>query len=156
MSTATNKAVVRSYFERAVNQNDLDWLEQIISPGFGADHPAGPGADAGLTGPARARAAIAHLRRAFPDIRYTVDDLLAKGDRVVVRVTFRGTQRGEFMGVAATGRAVTSSGVELAVLEAGQIVTAGWQYHDELGLLRQLGALSAHGSAPHGAHHDSA
>ncbi len=114
MSTETNKAVVRSYFERAIE----------------------------------------HLRRAFHDIRYAVDDLLAEGDRVVVRVTFRGTHRGEFLGVPATGRPVASSSVEMAELAEGKIDTAGRQYHDELGLLRQLGALPGHGGAPHGTHHD--
>jgi len=160
MSTETNKAIVRSYFERAVNQNDMDWLDQIIAPQFGADHPVPGGATPTAaaahhpTGPARARAAIEHLRRAFPDIAYTVADLLAEGERVVVQVTFRGTHRGVFLGVPATGRLVTGSGVELAVLAGGQIVAAGWQYHDELGLLRQLGVIADHGRGPHGGEHE--
>jgi steroid delta-isomerase-like uncharacterized protein len=153
MSTETNKATVRSYFERAINQNDLAWLEQIIGPEFGSNHLGGPGDSGGLTGPARARAAIEHWRRAFPDIHYAVEDLLAEGDRVVARVTFQGTHRGEFLGVPATGRVVTVSGVELAVLAGGQIVAAGWQFHDELGLLRQLGALPAQGHGQIGASH---
>jgi predicted ester cyclase len=143
MSLENNKAIVRSYFERAVNQGDLDWLDQIIAPSFGA---AGAGAHAsGLAGPALARQAVVRLRQAFPDIQYTVEDMTAEADRVAVHVTLRGTHQGEFMGIAATGRRVTNSGAELAILADGQIVAAGWQFHDEIGMLRQLGRLPEHG-----------
>jgi steroid delta-isomerase-like uncharacterized protein len=141
MSTETNKAIVRSFFERAINQGDLAWLDQIIAPGFGAEagahHPA-------LTGPDRARHMVLNYRRAFPDIQFTVDDLTAEDDRVAVHVTFRGTHRGEFLGVPATGRLVTSSGAELAILAENKIIAAGWEFHDQLGLLRQFGVLPPH------------
>ena len=143
MSIESNKAIVRSYFERAVNQGDLAWLDQIIAPNFGAD---GSGAHASeLAGPALARHAVQRLRQAFPDIQYTVDDLTAEDDRVAVHVTLSGTHQGEFMGIPATGRRVTNAGAELAILSEGKIVAAGWQLHDEMGMLRQLGALSGHG-----------
>ncbi len=127
MSTENNKAIVRSFFERALNQADLAWLDQIIAPS--------------TIGPDRARHLVLQYRRAFPDIQFTVEDMLSEGDRVAVHVTFRGTHRGEFLGVPATGRFITSSGAELAILDDGKIIAAGWQYHDQLGLLRQFGVL---------------
>jgi steroid delta-isomerase-like uncharacterized protein len=162
MTTEANKAIVRSYLERAVNQNDLAWLEQIIGAEFGTEQTRSVGFAQTLKvfGPAAARAALEHYRQALPDIQFKVQDMLAEDDRVVVQVTFRGTHRGEFLGVPATGRVLNGSGVEMAVLKEGKIVAAGWQYHDELSLLRQMGALPAHnpsrgGHAPHGGKHDS-
>ena len=138
MTIDDNKAIVLSFFERAINQGDLAWLDHIIAPSFGAEAGAHQPA---LTGPDRARHMVLNYRRAFPDIQFTVHDLTAEDDRVAVHVTFRGTHRGEFLGVPATGHLVTSSGAELAILADGKITAAGWQYHDELSLLRQFGAL---------------
>ncbi len=122
-----------------MNQGDLAWLDQIIAPTFGAD---GSGAHAGgLADPALARQAVQRLRQAFPDIQYRVDDLTAEDDRVAVHVTLSGTHQGEFMGIPATGRSVTHAGAELAILFEGKIAAAAWQFHDEMGKLRQLGAL---------------
>ena len=64
------------------------------------------------------------------------DDLTAEDDRVAAHVTFRGTHRGEFLGFPATGRLVTNSGAELAILAENKIVAARWEFHDQLGLLR--------------------
>jgi predicted ester cyclase len=128
MSLEQNKAIVRSYFERAINQRDLAWLDQIIAPSFAAG-----------AGPDHARHVVQHYLLAFPDIHYTVEDLTAEAERVAVHVSFRGTHQGEFLGVPATGRRISGSGAELALLSEGKIVAAGWQYHDQLDLLRQFG-----------------
>jgi predicted ester cyclase len=76
MSTESNKAVVRSFFERAINQGDLDWLDQIIAPGFAASRPGGPAHD--YVGRDRARQMVLHCRQAFPDFEFKVQDLLAE------------------------------------------------------------------------------
>jgi predicted ester cyclase len=81
------------------------------------------------------------MRTAFPDIHFTVEDLIAEDDKVVVRVTFRGTHQGIFMGIAPTGRQVTGIGVELARLADGKIVEEGWHCYDLLHLLEQLGVV---------------
>jgi steroid delta-isomerase-like uncharacterized protein len=155
MSTENNKSIVRSFFERAINQGDLDWLDQIIAPAFDAGAPGPTRHTPAATGPERARQMVRHYRQAFPDIQFTVEDMVAEGERVAVHVTFHGTQRGEFMGVPATGRRVSGSGAELAVLADGKIVAAGWQYHDEMELLRQMGALPGSGGASHGGRHEA-
>lgn len=71
--------------------------------------------------------------------------MLAEGDKVVVRVTFRGTHQSPFMGIPPTGKQVTATGVELARLAGGKIVQEGWHYYDHLSLLHQLGGPPALG-----------
>ena len=81
---------------------------------------------------------------AFPDIQFTLDDLLAARDKVVARFTARGTQTGEFQGIPATGRAAAVSGIAIYRLADGKIVEQ-WLEYDQLGLLQQLGVIPAMG-----------
>jgi steroid delta-isomerase-like uncharacterized protein len=142
MSTDQNKTVVRRFFEEVVNEGRFAVADEIFAPTFGergsmfGEH--GPRSE---SGPEKAIKAARRFRAAFPDIHFTVDELVAEDDKVVVRVTFRGTHQGEYMGIPATGKAVQVSGVELARLANGQIVEEGWHYMDEVGLLKQLGVL---------------
>jgi len=82
---------------------------------------------------------LAGFRNAFPDIRVTVEDLVAEGDRVVVRWSFCGTQRGEVLGVAPTGRRVTVTGMIFYRISEGGI-SEYWGSWDRMGLLQQLDA----------------
>jgi len=85
---------------------------------------------------------IAAVTAAFPDGQSTIEDLIAEGDRVMQRVTFRGTHQGEFLGVPATGRTV-SAWVMVIRRMAGGKVAEEWQLVDGLGLMQQLGAFPA-------------
>jgi steroid delta-isomerase-like uncharacterized protein len=142
MSTEQNKTIVRRYFEEVINEGRFEVADELFAPTFG-----GRGSMSGahelhsLSGPENAKRTARAFRSAFPDIHFTVDELIAEGDRVVVHVTFRGTHQGDYMGIPATGKAVQVTGVELARLANGQISEAGWHYMDELGLLKQLGVL---------------
>jgi steroid delta-isomerase-like uncharacterized protein len=86
----------------------------------------------------------AMLFTAFPDLQFTLDDLLAARDKVVARFTARGTQTGEFQGIPATGRAAAVSGIAIYRLADGKIVEQ-WLEYDQLGLLQQLGVIPAMG-----------
>jgi len=79
------------------------------------------------------------MRRAFPDGHYSVDDLIAEGDKVVLRWTFHATHKGEFLGPAATGKPVTIMGVTTNRIAGGKI-DEGWVSADNLGFLQQVGA----------------
>jgi steroid delta-isomerase-like uncharacterized protein len=79
---------------------------------------------------------------AFPDIQYTLNDLLAEGDRVVARFTARGTQTGAFQGIPATGKAVTMSAIAIYRVAGGKVVEQ-WLEYDMLGVLQQLGVVPA-------------
>jgi steroid delta-isomerase-like uncharacterized protein len=123
---------VRRLYEDAVNRADDALLAQLVHEDF-------EGLDGGR-GPAAFARTVAGLRAGFPDLRFHVEDVVAQGDRVVVRWTWRGTHRGPFRGIAASGREVTNSGIVIYQLRDGRVVRA-WLEADRLGVLQQLGAL---------------
>ena len=130
-----NEAVVRRAFDE-VAMGDMTTIDEIIAPEF-VRHDLAGGPEA--HGPDGVKRLIAALRSAFPDIQTTVDDVISGGDRVVVRFTARGTHRGQFQGIAATGLEATWTGINIYRVVDGQIQET-WQLADGLGLLRQLGA----------------
>ena len=79
---------------------------------------------------------------AFPDLRVTVEDMVAEGDEVATRWSFRGTHQGELMGIPATGKQVEASGITIHRVSGGKIVE-GWTILDNLGMMRQLGIIPA-------------
>jgi predicted ester cyclase len=81
------------------------------------------------------------FRTSFPDWVESVDDVIAEGEKVVIRVTGRGTHLGQFQGIAPTGRQVMATGIGIGRLQEGRMVEA-WAAYDALGLLQQLGALA--------------
>jgi predicted ester cyclase len=83
---------------------------------------------------------------AFPDIQHTLEDQLAEGDKVAVRLTIRGTQQGEFQGMPATGKAITMTSLNILHFANGKIAEQ-WVETDDLGLLQQLGAIPMPGQA---------
>lgn len=142
MAGEANKAVVRRWFQ-AFNDGDMTAEAAVRAPEFLA-HVAG------LAGPldgAGWQQFIAAFLTGFPDLRLTIDDLLAEGDRVAVRWTLHGTQLGAFMGIAPTGKPVTISAIEINRISDGH-VAEHWVVLDQLGLLQQLGVLPAPGQTP--------
>ena len=83
---------------------------------------------------------MATVRAAFPDFHNTIEDLIAEGNRVAARLSYRGTHRGELFRIAPTGRRVTYSGIALFRIAGGKIIDV-WVIGDTLGLLRQLGGV---------------
>jgi steroid delta-isomerase-like uncharacterized protein len=136
MSAEENKTVIRRWIE-AYNERDLEGEADVLAPGFVAHVSAAPGPLEGLeawrqfTGP---------FSEAFPDLRLTVQDIAAEGDTVAARVAFRGTHRGEFQGIAPTGKEVAFSSMEFNRVVDGK-VEEHWVELDLLGLMQQLGAI---------------
>jgi steroid delta-isomerase-like uncharacterized protein len=137
MSTEENKTIVRQYLEEAWNQGNLTILDELMSP----DYTRYMSGQAPLDRESQKRR-IASFRQALPDVRLTLEDLVAEGDRVVFRITLQGTQLGTLMGVPPTGKAVTIAAIDIARLEGGKIVEH-WGQMDTYGLLQQLGAAGA-------------
>ena len=98
--------------------------------------------EAPIQGPAGIKPFVRNLRGALPDIHMKSEDIIAEGDRVTVRITAEGTHKGGNSGVAPTGRRVRIEGIVVVRIANGQIVE-GWNSWDQLGLLRQIGALPA-------------
>lgn len=84
------------------------------------------------------------IRAAFPDLHVTVEDMVAEGDKVVARVTMSGTHKGEFMGIAPTGKQITVGIIEILRIAGGKVVEH-WNVVDSLGMMQQLGAVPAPG-----------
>jgi predicted ester cyclase len=133
-----NKALVRRYIEEVFNQRNLAAVETFLAP-HGIDHTLPPTLPTDLTG---TKTAIAMFLRAVPDLQVTLEDVVAEGDRVAVRYTSRGTQRGPFGPIPATGRPVQISSYLTARIADGKIVEM-WGLDDQLGLLQQLGVIPA-------------
>jgi steroid delta-isomerase-like uncharacterized protein len=133
-----NKATVRDFIDGLFTKGDLGAVDTYLAEDFiNHDPPLGVSADReGM------RAAGAMIRAACPDWHSDLHLLVAEDDLVVERFTASGTQRGELMGVAPTGRTVSLPGINIFRLRDGLIVE-WWGRLDELGLLRQLGAVPA-------------
>jgi steroid delta-isomerase-like uncharacterized protein len=97
-----------------------------------------------VRGPSEFKPFVANIRGALPDTHIHVDDIFADGDRVAVRVTLKGTHTGNGLGGSPTGRKVSIQGIIIVRLEDGRI-KEGWNSYDQLGLLRQIGALPGSG-----------
>jgi steroid delta-isomerase-like uncharacterized protein len=126
-----NKALVQRWAE-AVNRQDVDAALACYAPSY-TDHT--PGHDGGVT---QVRQALLGMFAAFPDLRYTSEDVIAEGDRLVERFSSVGTHEGELMGAAPTGNKVTVSGINIYRVADGKIVER-WAQIDDLGMMQQLG-----------------
>ncbi|HZC03314.1 MAG TPA: ester cyclase [Gammaproteobacteria bacterium] len=143
MSAEENKAVVRRYIEEAFNQGNLDVLDEVIATD--GVHYANVREEP-VRGPEQRRQAVSHWREAFPDLHMTLDDLIAEGEKVSYRWTARGTHQGEFLGIASSGKQMTTRGIVIERLANGKF-TEGWTSSDTLGLMRQLGGIPERGDS---------
>ncbi len=114
-----NRAIARSIFEIGLNEGDIEAVVARTSEDF-VDHDIHV-ETGGLTGRADMRAALVSLRDGFPDIQVTVEQTIAEGEWVATRNTWRGTHRGEFNGIPATGNRVEITGIVFWRIVDGQI-----------------------------------
>jgi steroid delta-isomerase-like uncharacterized protein len=140
MSTEENKARSRRFFEEVWGKGNLAVIDELTAPNF-VDHNAPPGLPPGLEG---FKQFAVMYRSAFPDMQISVDDLIAEGDKVVIRWTARGTNSGSLFGMPATGKAVTITGITIERKVDGMTVE-GWNSYDQLGMLQQLGVVPVPG-----------
>jgi len=136
MSTEANKAIVRRYLEEAWNQRNVGIIDELMATNY-ARYLGGQASPLDREGQ---KQRIASFHQALPDVHLTIEDLVAEGDKVVFRITIRGTQEGPLMGVAPTGRQVTFSAIDIARLAEDKIVEH-WGQMDPFGLLQQLGGV---------------
>ena len=135
----------RRILEEGFNQGNLELADQLISPQAINHDPAEPARMRGLRGPEVFKRTVTMYRAAFPDVRITVDDVIAAGDRIVLRWHSEGTHRGELEGLAPTGARGSVTGISIDRWQNGTIVES-WSEWDNLGLARQLGAAPPEGS----------
>jgi predicted ester cyclase len=142
MTTEENKATVRRFFEELFNQGNLAIADEIVDVDH-LDHMLGPDVP---RGPASVQEAVRANRALFPDLRFTVEDTIAEGDRVVARVKQRGTQLGDIdtpLGcIPATGSPITIDAI-LIFRVAGGRLRESWGVFDALSAMKQAGAMLA-------------
>jgi steroid delta-isomerase-like uncharacterized protein len=138
MTAAQHQVSARRFYDEACNTGSLELLDELLSPEIVA-HDALP-RRVPNRGVESYRQTSAMFRSAFPDARWEVHDVIAEGDTAAVRVTMTGTHRGGFLSVAPTGRHVQYPGMDFFRFADGKIVEHRTAT-DDLGLLRQLGAI---------------
>jgi steroid delta-isomerase-like uncharacterized protein len=133
MSGDEVRAAVRRFFDEVWNRGNVGETEAFLAPGFVSHNTL----HVRIVGPREYGGAVTDYRRAFPDLRTTLEDVLVDGDRVVVRGTDRGTHRGDFMGFPASGREVTTTWIAIFRMEDGK-AAGGWLEADAASLRDQL------------------
>src|SRR5437773_6743089 len=128
-----NKAIVRGYMTEVLNKGNLAAFDNYMSADVVFNNSKGL---------KQQLASNQTLRNAFPDFQLVIEDQIAEGDKVVTRVTFQGTHRGEFRGVAPTGKQVRYSGIAIDRIVDGKVIEM-WHIADTLSLLQQIGALQS-------------
>jgi len=143
-----NKVQFRRTYEEMFHQGNLAVADELIAPDC-INHEVPPGMN--NRGPESARQVVTMLRSAFPDLHFTIEELVAEGDTVVGRVTMSGTHQGPFMGMAPTGRSLRQAQVHFVRFRDGKGIEHR-AVRDDLGIMQQLGVIpvSAHEHVPEG------
>jgi steroid delta-isomerase-like uncharacterized protein len=137
MSVEENKAIALRGIEEVWNQGNLDAADEIYATDYVYHDPGNPAGWHGLEG---IKQAVSTYRAAYPDLHFTVEDIVAEGDKVVVRWTGVGTHNGELMGIPPTGKLVATPGLNLIRYKEGKAVEE-WSGWDTLGMMQQLGVI---------------
>ena len=136
-SQAEYKAIVRRFYAAIFDTGDLTAADEFITPDYIDHNPIEPGLTPGVEG-------VGHIstlfRTGFPDINVAVEDLIVEKDKVVSRITVRGTHKDEFMGVEPTGKRIEITGIEIYRIVDGKI-SARWGNLDNMALMQQLGVI---------------
>lgn len=132
-----NKAIVRRYFGELMSDGKMEVIQQIVHPNFAFRIPTLPepvrGQD-GMTG------FVTGLRAGFPDIKFTIERIMADGDKVAARWSITGTHKGTFLGIPASNNKIKDQGVDIFRFDGGRIIEI-FVNENDLGLLQQMGAI---------------
>ena len=137
MTVDTNKVLVRRFIDQIFVQGRPEAVDELLADDF-VSHTWRSTGD----GKGDLKRAIDRMSTVFVDVSFTVEDLIAEGDRVAVRVTAQATQIGPFMGVSPSGKSYSIGEIHIFRVRDGK-VTEHWHQYDHLGMMRQLGASLA-------------
>ena len=129
-----NKAVIRRYVEEVQNDKNWDVYDELVAADF-VNHSAPPGVTGDREGQ---KMYLGAFKGAFPDCRFTIDDMIAEGDQVVTKKTFTGTHTADLSGIPPTGKPVTLQFADIMRVRDGKIVEH-WLAMDQLSFMQQLG-----------------
>jgi len=137
--SAENKALSKRLLDEAFNAGNLAVMDEILADGFINYDAALPEPGIGIDA---AKASVTGYRDAFPDLKITIEEQIAEGGSVTTRWTARGTHQGALMGIPATGKQATVTGITIDRIADGRITESRTNW-DTLGLLQQIGAIPA-------------
>jgi steroid delta-isomerase-like uncharacterized protein len=132
-----NKTVSRRIIEEVFNQGRYEVLDELVAPTFVQHDPSSPMPVEGIDG---LRQFIDLYRTSFPDLKITIEDQIAEGDRVATRWTAVGTHQADLLGISATGKQATVTGITIDTIADGKLA-ASHNNWDTLGMLQQLGVV---------------
>ena len=135
MSTEQDKMLARRLFEEIWNSKNLAVMDELVAPNFVFHNAVKT-----LYGPEDYKRFAMSYHNAFPEARFTVEDVIAEGDTVALRWVARGAHSGELLGIPPTGKQVTVSGITITLISNGKSVES-WGEFDALGMLQQIGAI---------------
>ena len=133
ISPDSNKAIARKLFEEILNTRKLELLDQVVADEFTGPH--------GLKGTAGFAATVRPVIEAFPDVKWTIEDLIAEGDKVVVKWSWKGTNKNSFDGFPANNKEVAHHAIHIFQF-SGCKITNAWMQSDRLGFYQQIGVIS--------------
>jgi steroid delta-isomerase-like uncharacterized protein len=140
----TNKAAVRRFVEAVWNEGNLSVADDYVAPTYTHHDPSTPDFERGPEGEKRR---VTLYRSAFPDLRLTIEDLIADGDNVAARWSIRATHKGQLDQIPPTGKPVSITGVSIVRFADGKMAE-GWIQWDALGMLQQIGVVPELAKAP--------
>ena len=132
-----NKAVFRRIVDEVFNQGRLQTADEL-GAGY-IEHSPAPGQSPGVEG---FKQLVQMFRQAFPDLRVSIDDLIAEGDKVVARMTTSGTHQGQFFGFPPTGKKISILEIHILRIANGKVLEH-WGVSNDLQMMQQLGVLPA-------------
>jgi steroid delta-isomerase-like uncharacterized protein len=135
MDLERNKALVRRFVEEVFVAGRMEAVDELVAPDFVPHSWPGTG-----PGPDELKRAMRRVFAGLSDVRMTIDDAIAEGDQVVVRLTAQAVQSGEFMGMPASGKSYTIPEIHIFRVSDGK-VAEHWGQADLVGMMRQLGAM---------------
>ena len=135
MTIDANKALVRRFIDEIFVRGRPEAVDVLLADDFVSYTWRSTG-----DGKGDLKRAIDRLSTVLADVSFTVEDVIAEGDRVAVRVTAQATQVGQFMGVPPRGKSYSIGEIHVFRVRDGKL-TEHWHQYDQLGMMRQLGAL---------------
>ena len=143
MTIEQNKALVRRYYDEVLNQGNIALLDELATEAYIENDPF-PGQGTGREG---LKGRAGYIVSALKPVHFDIQDVVAEGDRVVVRWLSQGTHSSDFLGIPATNRSYEIAGIDIHRVEDGRMAEH-WHVVDQLSQLQQLGLLPAPDGAP--------
>ena len=137
MTTETQKMIERIPLE-VLNNNKFELIDELYATNY-VEHTPQPGVAPTREG---SKQTLIALKKAFPDLRYTIEDVIDSGDKIVHRLTARGTMKADFAGMPATNKLATWTEIHIGRVVNGRL-TEHWGLVDQLGMLVQLGVIQS-------------